>query len=93
MTCRDCYHYGVCMDYTSLRESEFAQTFNEVENICEHFKDKSTLDEVVRCKDCIHYSPDKKRGLLHSPCDAVFALCICHEDSFCSYGKRKGGEK
>ena len=64
MTCRDCYHYGVCMDFTSLRESEFAQTFNEVENICEHFKDKSTLDEVVRCKDCIHYSPDKKKRIV-----------------------------
>ena len=45
--------------------------------------------EVVRCKDCKHYSPDNKKGLLHSPCDRIFAMSICHEDSFCSFGERK----
>lgn len=45
--------------------------------------------EVVRCKDCVHYLPDKKHGLLHSPCSRIFAMGICHEDSFCSYGERK----
>ena len=47
--------------------------------------------EVVHCKDCKYYSPDAKHGLLHTPCARVFALCICHEDSFCSYGERKEG--
>lgn len=45
--------------------------------------------EVVRCKDCKHYSPDNKNGLLHSPCSRIFAMSICKENSFCSYGERK----
>lgn len=38
--CRDCFHFDVCMDYTNLKESEFAQNYDVVRPICEHFVDK-----------------------------------------------------
>ena len=49
MTCKDCYHYDACMDYTSLKESIFAQNFNGSDTICDHFKDKSRIVELP-CK-------------------------------------------
>lgn len=46
MTCKDCVHYEVCMDYTTLSESETAQKFDQVEKICDHFKPKSRFVEL-----------------------------------------------
>ena len=56
MTCKDCIHYDVCMDYTSLKNSNFAQNFNESDIICDHFKDKSRIVELP-CKvgDKVYY--------------------------------------
>ena len=48
-TCKDCYHYDVCMDYTSLKESEFAQNFNGSKVSCNHFKNKLQVVELP-CK-------------------------------------------
>ena len=39
--CKDCYHFDVCMDYTNLKESEFAQNFDQTQVLCEHFVDKA----------------------------------------------------
>ena len=36
--CKDCFHFDVCMDYTSLKDSDFAQNFNETDILCDHFK-------------------------------------------------------
>lgn len=49
MTCKDCYYYDVCMDYTSLKESKYAQNFNGSEVNCDHFKDKFQVVELP-CK-------------------------------------------
>lgn len=49
MTCKDCIHYDVCMDYTTLKNSNFAQDFNGSDIICDHFKDKSRIVELP-CK-------------------------------------------
>lgn len=49
--------------------------------------------EVVRCKDCIHYSSNKSKSQLHRS-----GYCLLNEDvtddrreetDFCSYGVRK----
>ena len=45
-SCKDCVHYEVCMDYTTLSESEVAQKFDQVEKICDHFKPKSRFVEL-----------------------------------------------
>lgn len=36
--CKDCFHFDVCMDYTSLKDSKFAQEFNETDILCDHFR-------------------------------------------------------
>ena len=41
--CKDCYHYDVCMDYTELKNSEFAQNFDQAHIGCEHFVAKSEV--------------------------------------------------
>ena len=46
MNCKDCIHYDVCMDYTTLKESEFAQHFEGSDVLCDHFKDKSRYIEL-----------------------------------------------
>ena len=45
-TCKYCIHYDVCMDYTTLKESEFAQNFKGSDILCDHFKDKSRYIEL-----------------------------------------------
>lgn len=44
--CKDCVHYEVCMDYTTLSESEVAQNFDKTELLCDHFKPKSRFVEL-----------------------------------------------
>ena len=39
--CKDCFHFDVCMDYTNLKESEFAQNFEQTRPLCDHFVDKT----------------------------------------------------
>lgn len=39
--CKDCFHFDVCMDYTNLKESEFAQNFEQTRPLCEHYVDKA----------------------------------------------------
>lgn len=48
MTCKDCYHYDVCMDYTTLKNSTAAQNFNGSDIACDYFKDKSRIVELPR---------------------------------------------
>lgn len=55
----------------------------------------SDVVEVVRCKDCIHYSSNKPKSQLNRS-----GYCLLNEDvtddrreetDFCSYGERKDG--
>ena len=45
------------------------------------------VQEVVRCKDCLHRDPEDKK------CDCSFQARGCifpmEDDDFCSYGKRR----
>lgn len=52
-----------------------------------------TIDavEVVRCKDCKHYKPQKKSAHWENSvnyCNRVVTMKT-HPDDFCSYGERK----
>lgn len=68
MTCKDCYHYGVCKFYNKNLPEEY----DHIEWQCDSFKDKSCivelpckagetvycLDDIVDnelCADCEHY--------------------------------------
>ena len=50
--------------------------------------------EVVRCKDCKHYKPQKKSAHWEhraNYCNRVVTIKV-QPDDFCSYGERKDGD-
>ena len=47
-SCKECFHYEVCMDYTILKESEWAQNYPGSDIICDHFKATADVEEVNR---------------------------------------------
>ena len=80
--CKDCLHYEACLTF-----SKIINAARDVEKGCEHFKDRTDVVEVVRCKDCKHCSIDTK-----------FGSCWCYGysvnlDHFCSYGERRDNER
>ena len=57
--------------------------------------EQPTVDavEVVRCKDCKHYKPQKKSAHWENRanyCNRVVTIKM-QPDDFCSYGERKDG--
>ena len=55
-----------------------------------------TIDavEIVRCKDCKHYMPQKKSAHWENRanyCNRVVTIKV-RPDDFCSYGERKDGD-
>ena len=50
--------------------------------------------EVVRCRDCKHYKPQKKSAHWENSanyCNRVVTIKV-QPDDFCSYGERKGAK-
>ena len=50
--------------------------------------------EVVRCRDCKHYKPQKKSAHWENRayyCNRVVTIKV-QPDDFCSYGERKDGD-
>lgn len=80
-TCGKCIHYEICSPYTAPNES-----YPEV-NGCKCFKAKEDLVEVVRCKECKHFSLDYC-GI----CGCGCGLRVVDKNQFCSYGERRGKE-
>ena len=76
MTCKDnCLHYEVCLTAFSSKGMYLGDDAEKME--C--FKNKADFADVVRCKDCKHYSGG--RFCFHFT-DTVLA------DDYCSYGER-----
>ena len=51
--------------------------------------------EIVRCRDCKHYRPQKKSAHWENRanyCNRVVTIKV-QPDDFCSYGERKSGEE
>ena len=50
--------------------------------------------EVVRCKDCKHYMPQKKSAHWENRANYcnLFARIKVQPNDFCSYGERKDGD-
>lgn len=48
MTCKDCIHYDVCSDFMQYR-ADWNKHHNEVDKVCDNFKDKSRFSELP-CK-------------------------------------------
>lgn len=45
-------------------------------------------NEVVRCKDCKHYKPQKKSAHCESRCNRIITIKVQPYD-FCSYGEKR----
>lgn len=45
-SCKECIHFDVCIDYTILKYSKFAQEFNETDILCDSFKPTADVAEV-----------------------------------------------
>ena len=96
MTCRDCMHYEVCEYHEDLYieiditgEQEKTIYLSNVENKCDHFKNKADFVELpCMCKDCKHFKFINIGGLV--------GVCNLDDDSqrsvgledYCSYGER-----
>ena len=74
-TCDDCIHYDICIFHIKGDENKK----------CPHFKNKSDVVEVVRCKDCEHWNGI---GFAENAgwCDKNDIGTLY--DDFCSYGKK-----
>lgn len=89
MTCKDCIHHDLCFDngtlfinYAKGKEKENAEIYCPFKK----FKNTADVEEVVRCKDCVH----KKHGIQGNYCGLTDFLI--KDDDFCSHGERKDTE-
>ena len=65
-SCKECVHYEVCMDYTFLEASEFAQNFDKQSDLCEYWEPKIIIktafwdwqvDGTHFCSNCGNDAP------------------------------------
>lgn len=99
MNCKDCVHCDVCEYHEDLYieiditgEQEKTIYFSNVENECNHFKNKADFVEVVRCMDCVFWDTESK-GLSDEH------ICKMHSygvhsrytipNDYCSYGESR----
>lgn len=83
--CKDCLHYEACLAF-----SKVINAARDVEQGCEHFKDRTKYVEVVRCKECSYRDPENWH------CDhPVWAWYPFSKkpDDFCSYGERRNNNE
>jgi hypothetical protein len=90
MTCKDCLHFKVC-EYEGVYFEDVAieaSSADGIEDLCPLFENKADFSEVVRCKDCLYYTP--------IPWNKEEMVCQCYTDwlfteptDFCSNGERK----
>ena len=82
------------IDVGHLRHSgELCYSETNVANLLLH---APTVDavEIVRCRDCKHYKPQKKSAHWENRtnyCNRVVTIKM-QPDDFCSYGERKDGD-
>ena len=85
MTCKDCVHYEVC---------EYNDNYDHyASSLCDHFKNKADVVEVVRCKDCVFWDVEKT-GLADECVCKMHSVVKVHSrytnpTDYCSYGERK----
>ena len=88
--CKDCVHYEVCMDFTTLKESEFCQNYDKQEDLCDYFKNKSDVVEVKRGEWFVDDFPKQgKKFIICSECRSVIDCNVTYIDEneydYCPY--------
>ena len=75
----DCLYYKVCSDFRgNICDKDLARFIDyrmTSDGLCEHFKNKADVVEIVRCKDCIYNE---------------IGNCKHKADYFCANGTPKG---
>ncbi len=74
-TCKDCLF------------NCYTDDLDRVEETCNFFLDNNQYAEVVRCKDCKHYTEKKNASYGGHFCERIVEFVDM--DDFCSYGERK----
>ena len=50
--CSGCFNFGECLQHEGTKYYGLDAACNNVEELCENFKNKADFVEVCRCKDC-----------------------------------------
>lgn len=91
--CSDCFNFGDCLQHEGTKYYGLDAACNNVEELCENFKNKADFVEVVRCEKCTHKVDycgrimcDKNARIIN---DGIVGLTATSPEHFCGYGKRK----
>ena len=90
MNCKDCFHDEVCGRHNRLVQidehtwDEYALLDN-VEEFCEHFKNKADIEEVVRCGKCAYGT--RAYGCLNT--EKGLRGEFVNSGDFCCHGERE----
>lgn len=88
MTCLNCLYFPMCKNIAAGEKTITSE-------VCEVFTSSTDMVEVVRCKDCKHFS---KVGVSHGgtewgQCHCVYVSRLsCESDDFCKHGEEKESE-
>jgi hypothetical protein len=86
-TCRDCLHDEACRSLLTAMGYTVDGDGNEADKRCDTFKTKTKYAEVVRCKDCKHFTTGMAVGMCkRNPEKPTIPIPYNH---FCSFGERK----
>ena len=88
MTCRNCFKFSDCLEWESTKYYGLDACCNNVESVCEDFKNKADFVEVVRCEKCQFVHINKDSCTYHCKRRGFFSEEVMPTD-FCSYGVRK----
>lgn len=92
MTCKDCFKFSDCLEWESTKYYGLDACCNNVESLCEDFKNKADFVEAVRCRNCKRcFEKRTKRN------KQLMRFCMrmdgneyqVNANDFCSYGERK----
>lgn len=89
MTCKDCIGYPFCSRGRNGQTNFYGKDVacNNVEYLCNDFKNKADFVEVVRCKDCKFRGTDDCSNSYYLECEGAYVDPM-EDDDFCSYGER-----
>lgn len=84
MTCENCIHYERCKEVFLTDKICWATD-------CEDFKNKDDFAEVVRCRNCKHFTTGMAVGMCKRLEDKP--ITPIPYNHFCSFGERKEEER
>ena len=92
--CNKCLHNPVCSLWRDAECQDACSQLTGGLDECPLYKPQADVVEVVRCKDCVRWSPDGGYGLDLDGTKRLYGECVItnfshKENHFCSYGVSK----